>query len=129
MSKPPITSLILGIVGAVIGGIVGFFIFKWVARQGFYAPIPGAFVGIGFGLAARRYHPMFGIISAILGLIAGLVAEWMTFRSEASLPDFVDAMRNESPITWVMIGLGVVLAYSFGAGRNTISSRPPEPRD
>ena len=48
----------LGIVGAVAGGVAGYFVFFWIAQQGFYAiMLPGAAVGLGCGQCCPRASP------------------------------------------------------------------------
>jgi hypothetical protein len=126
MSDLPIKNLALGLVGAIVGGAIGCFIFQWVADQGFYAPIPGAMVGIGFSLAARKRHQIFGFICGVLGLVAGLAAEWMTFKSDKSPMEFLESLAKEPAMTWIMLVLGVVLAFSFGVGRDSYPSQRRE---
>ena len=44
----------LGLVGGVLGGAAGYFIYSWLISQGFYAlAIPPAMLGLGAGLCAR----------------------------------------------------------------------------
>ena len=51
-----ITSNVLGLIGAVVGGVLGYYTFQWIFYHGFYGMmIPGAFVGLGCGLLAQ--HP------------------------------------------------------------------------
>jgi len=40
--------LLAGILGVGAGGVLGYFAFFWIARQGLYAPmLPGGLVGLG----------------------------------------------------------------------------------
>ena len=44
-------SNLLGLIGAIIGGVLGFYTFQWLEGHGFYGlAIPGAFLGLGCGL-------------------------------------------------------------------------------
>ena len=46
-------SNMLGLVGAIIGGVLGFYTFAWLEDKGFYGlAIPGAFLGLGCGMLA-----------------------------------------------------------------------------
>ena len=46
---------ILVLVGAVAGGLVGYFGFLWIARQGLYALVlPGGLLGVGASLFPNR---------------------------------------------------------------------------
>ena len=60
---------------------MGHFAFLWIARQGFYAIIlPGALIGFAGGWAIQRQTlasgAVFGIVCAVIAVIAGLVSEW-----------------------------------------------------
>ena len=49
-------SNLLGLVGAIIGGVLGFYTFGWLFEHGFYGlMIPGALLGLGCSLLAQ--HP------------------------------------------------------------------------
>lgn len=117
MNDFPIRSFALGILGGIAGGIVGGFICKLLASQGFYAGlIPGAMVGLGFALAARKGHLLFGVASGILGLVAGLATEWQVFHADQSFFESVVQLKTEGIVTWVMLGVGTLFAFSFGRG-------------
>ncbi len=58
--------------GALAGGLIGYFAFLWIARQGFYALVlPGALVGIGASLAPNRSLAMC-VVCGVLALALGL---------------------------------------------------------
>ena len=45
----------LVLIGGVAGGLVGYFGFLWIARQGFYALVlPRGLLGVGASLFANR---------------------------------------------------------------------------
>ena len=51
MSRHLIISNVLGLVGAIVGGVLGFYTFGWLLSYGFYGlMIPGAFLGLGCSL-------------------------------------------------------------------------------
>ncbi len=111
-------ALVLGLVGAALGGAVGYWAFGWCKQQGFYALVlPGALLGLGFGLAARKSHFGFGLISGLLALVLGLICEWKYFNSDESLFPFLKQLDQLQPVTWIMIAIGSALAFSFGKGR------------
>jgi hypothetical protein len=117
MNDFPIKNFAMGIVGGIAGGIVGGFICKFLADQGFYAGmVPGALVGLGFSLAARQGHLGFGVVSGILGLLAGLITEWKIFHAEQSFFNSIVDLKDEGIVTWIMLGIGTVLAFSIGMG-------------
>ena len=50
-----ITSNLLGFIGAVVGGVLGYYTFLWIVDQGFYGMmIPGALLGLGCGLLSQH---------------------------------------------------------------------------
>ncbi len=57
--------------GAIVGGVLGHFLFVWLVSQGFYAMIlPGGLVGIGAGLA-RHGKLYLAVICGLIALSAG----------------------------------------------------------
>jgi uncharacterized membrane protein len=57
-------SNLLAIGGAIIGGLAGYFIFLWLASQGFYGLIiPGGLLGIAAGFAKSRSLATAGRVS------------------------------------------------------------------
>src|SRR4030095_1535190 len=98
-------SLALGIVGAIVGGVVGYYLFVWIARQGFYAiMLPGALLGWGARLCARRRSQPLTIICTFLALIAGCFSEWRfrAFVSDDALGYFIATLHKLQPITLIM---------------------------
>ena len=68
VDRERVVSASLGLAGAVAGGAIGYFVFMWMARQGFYAMIlPGALLGLGCGLASRRRSAVLGIACGATG--------------------------------------------------------------
>lgn len=119
-------ALIRGLVGAAVGVLVGYFGFSWILGQGFYAMIlPGAAVGLGFGLLSGVRCKGYGILCAVLGVALGLFLEWQffPFREDDSLGFFLTHVHELKPISLVMIGLGGLFAFWFGTGRDRRASR------
>ena len=112
-----IVSNLLGVVGAIVGGVLGYFAFKWILSQGFYAlVVPGGLLGLGCGIAARHPSKIRGIVCAIAALFLGLYTEW-TFYPFVADEGFLYLVRNAhslKAITLIMIGLGVLVAYWSG---------------
>ena len=68
----PATVLLREFAGAVVGGAVGIVAFQMLARAGFYGiMLPGAFLGLGAGLAARGKSLPLGI-GALFALWFGM---------------------------------------------------------
>lgn len=122
-----ILSNVRGLIGAAIGGVVGFFAFAWILRYGFYAMIlPGGLVGFGSELLAMHRSQARGIACALGALLLGLFAEWheRPFNADGGAGYFLRHLHELTPITWIMIGLGTFLAYYWGRE----SLRPGETR-
>jgi hypothetical protein len=119
-TKTPLQALALGLLGAVVGGIVGYFLFIWIVRQGFYAlMLPGAFLGWGAGLCARIRSVPLAIICTAAGLVLGIVAEWRSrpFIVDDSFTYFIAHLHDLRPFTLLMIALGAYFSYRFSVGR------------
>jgi hypothetical protein len=113
--------IVLGLLGAAVGGCVGYFAFFWIARQGFYALVlPGALLGWGAGLASRRRSTALAAICAVAGLALGIAAEWRfaPFAADASLPYFLAHLHALRPVTLLMIALGAYVSYRLALGRD-----------
>jgi hypothetical protein len=110
----------LGILGAVLGGVVGYFVFRWVAQQGFYAPmLPGAAVGLGCGVLSRGRSVPLGVVCGLAALPVGLFAEWRVFDADKSLGHFVTHLHDQPPVTLILLAAGAALAYWLGVGTST----------
>jgi hypothetical protein len=113
-------SVALGLIGAVIGGAFGYLGFFWIARQGFYALIlPGTLMGLGCGLLSRRKMLVLGIVCAVGALALGVFAEWRfaPFIADRGFGYFLTHLHQLRPVTLILIGLGGVLGFWFGQGR------------
>lgn len=130
-----VISNLLGLVGAVVGGIVGFFTFGWLVEQGWYGlMIPGAFLGFGCGLLARHRSVARGIVCGIAAVGLGLFAEvrYRPFVADDSFQYFFTHVKDLSLVpTILMLAIGALIAFWVGkdAGfRGYMGpSRPPEP--
>ncbi|MFT5302243.1 MAG: hypothetical protein ACI87E_004773 [Mariniblastus sp.] len=117
MERFPIKNFLFGIAGAVIGGAVASLVFYFVAQQGFYmGAIPGAGIGIGFSMGARKRHLAFGLTSGIMALAIGLLSDWILFPNADSFFEHVAGI--DGWVTWAMVILGTVLGFQFGIGRD-----------
>lgn len=91
--------------------------------------LPGAVLGMGFGLASREYSKFCGIVSGLLAVGFGLFMEWkhFPFIKDESFGYFITHVHQLKPISLIMIGLGGLIAFWFGVGRETRT--PGESRD
>lgn len=116
-------SNLLGIVGAAVGGTVGYLLFGWIATQGFYGiMIPGGLLGFGCGLLASHKSELRGVACGLAAVILGLYCEWKVFpfTKDGSLDYFLKHLGDLRPLTWIMIVVGSVIAYYLARapGRN-----------
>jgi hypothetical protein len=110
-------STALGVIGGIVGGIAGYYLFFWILKQGFYAMVlPSASVGLGCGLLARHRSIPRGIVCALAGLVLGLYTEWeyAPFLADKSFGYLAGHFYNLRPLTQIMIGLGAALSYYLG---------------
>lgn len=108
-----------GLAGAIIGGVIGYFLTKWIASQGFYAlVVPGALAGLGCGYLSGARSNAIGIACGVLGLVAGLATDWMLapFAVDNSFGYYITHLHNLAPFVMLMIALGVYCGWSFGRG-------------
>lgn len=107
-----------GIVGAIVGGIVGYFAFDWLASKGFYAMVmPGAAIGLACGYASGIRSPLLGAICALLALPLSLICESWVILADDSLDFLLKNLGNLGSVTWMMISAGTVMSFWFGIGR------------
>ena len=116
--------LLRGIAGAVVGGLIGYLLFRWLLTKGFYAMVmPGALLGLGAGLAARGRSQALGVVCAVAALGLTIFAEWSRpggpFQADASFVYFVTHLHqlDGASVKLVMIALGALCAYWLGQGR------------
>ena len=98
-NRSPFDPLLLarGLAGAIVGGLVGYFAFRWLSKQGFYGPmLPGALLGIGAGWAARGRSQLLGVVCGLAGLFLGVFSEWMRapFVDDPSFSFFVAHLHD-----------------------------------
>ena len=112
--------LLRGIIGAAVGALVGYFVFRWLARTGLYGiMMPGLLLGLGAGLAARGQSQGLGILCGLVAVVVTVFDEWSVFPfvKDSSFGFFVAHVHELPPIKLAMMGLGALAAYWFGQGR------------
>jgi nitrogen fixation-related uncharacterized protein len=104
---------LIAIVGAAVGGAIGYFAFGWILRSGFYALVlPGGLMGLGATLGRVRSLPL-AVALAIAAVILGFFAEWSfrPFAKDDSLNYFLAHLGDLTPVTIIMIGVGALVAF------------------
>ena len=118
--------LLASLVG-LCGGVLGHFIFIWMAQQGFYALlIPGAFVGMGAAMILKERSVPLMIICGVLGLALGILSEWRLspFIADHSLSYFITHFFDLRPLTRIMVLLGAACAAYLARGRAATPNLP-----
>jgi hypothetical protein len=101
------------LVGAAIGGALGYFLFFWLAGHGFYGMIiPGGLLGIGAGIFKSRSITI-AVICGFAALALGLFTEWRfaPFVADDSLGYFLAHFYQLNPTTLVMIAVGAAICF------------------
>lgn len=112
--------LVRGLVGAIVGGLLGYIVFRLLINRGMYGlMLPGAGIGIGAALMARSRSRTLGILCGIGAVVVGLVAEWSVFPFQAddSLLYFATHLHQLTRMTWLLLGFGGLCGWWFGQGR------------
>ena len=115
-----ITNWLLGIVGGLVGGALGYFAFIFLARQGFYAMmLPGTLLGLGCGILSGVRSNVLGILCGLLAVLLGIFTEWRfaPFIDDKSFAFFITHVNDLRSMTLIMISAGGLLAYWLGKGR------------
>ena len=112
--------VLLGMVGATVGAVLGYFLFFVIARQGFYAIIlPGALLGLGCGALSGRQSVALGITCGVLGLAVGIYTQWSfaPFVKDKSFSFYLSHLLDVNRVSQILILVGTALAFWFGMGR------------
>lgn len=126
-SRSPKT-ISLAVLGAAIGGCVGFFAFFWLERQGLYAiMLPAVLMGLGAGYFVKERSQPLAISCAFVGLALCLFTEWKyaPFKADNSLSYFITHLRDLSQATLGFIALGSFLCYRLALGIDRQSDADP----
>jgi hypothetical protein len=124
-------NLLVGLLGAAAGGLLGFFAFLWIVRQGFYAlMLPGALAGWGGGLWVRDRSPVRATLCGAFGLAWGILAEWKwaPFIKDPSLTYFLGHLHDLRPLTLLMILAGGAFGYWLSLGKEGVPQADQGPR-
>ena len=124
-------AIALGLLGAAVGGCLGYFAFFWIARQGLYALlVPPALLGLAAGLCARQRSPVLAVICGVAGLALALFTEWRfaPFIADASLSYFITHLHQLKSITMIMLAVGAVLSYRLALGYSRPAATAPAPK-
>ena len=103
----------LVLVGAAIGGLLGYALFFFIVRQGYYGLIlPGGLLGIGAGIFKSKSKYL-AVVCGLSALVLGLFTEWRfaPFAKDNSLGYFLSHLTHLKPITLMMIVAGALAGF------------------
>jgi hypothetical protein len=103
----------LALLGALVGGVLGYFAFVWIANQGFYAMVlPGGLLGLGAGVVKNK-SIFIAIICGLAATALGVFTEWdlAPFRVDNSFGYFVAHLYKLKPLTLILIALGGLIGF------------------
>jgi hypothetical protein len=114
-----IVSNVLGLVGAALGGALGFVLFWQLLRVNLYALIlPGALLGLGCSLLARHRSQARGVVCGLAAVALALFTEWwfFPFGKDKSFGYFLGHIHelDRGVFAYAMIGVGALFAYWWG---------------
>ena len=117
----------LVLLGAAVGGLVGYFVFKLLMAQGFYGlMLPGGLLGMGAGVF-RTPSKTTSVVCGILALALGVVAEWsvLPFKADGSFQYFVLHLYELQFVTLIMIAIGAAVGFwiPFRRGQEQSTNR------
>jgi hypothetical protein len=104
---------LIAIVGAAVGGALGYYGFHWMIDQGYYGlMLPGGLLGLGASFGTTRSIWLavgFGLAAVVLGIFT----EWTyrPFRVDDGFVYFLLHVTKNPPITLMMIALGGALGF------------------
>jgi hypothetical protein len=117
---------LLALGGALVGGVLGYFAFFWIVRQGLYGLIlPGALVGLGAGIVANR-SVWVAVVCGLMAIGVGLFTEYRfaPFVDDESFSFFLANVQHKQPVTLLMICVGGFIGFWIPFQRRPQVSRP-----
>lgn len=105
--------LCLTLMGAVAGGVLGYFTFLFFVHHGLYGMIvPGGFIGLGAGLGRTRYVAA-AVVCALAALSLSIYCEWRMFPFivDHSFEYFLKNLVKVDPVHLLMMAGGTALAF------------------
>ena len=114
MSRYLISNL-LGLIGAALGGVAGFYVYRWILHQGFIGGmIPGAFLGLGCSLLARHPSIARGVVCGAAGLVLGFFTDWYTNVTQDTFWEYLKDWKSINQVILLTIAIGTFIAFWLG---------------
>jgi len=112
MKNMPVSD-VLAVCCACVGGLLGYLGFVQLLDRGYYALVlPGGLLGLAAGIPRSR-SLMVPVLCGVLGLVAGLLAEYRfaPFIADRSPGFFLMHANDLKPMTLGLIGLGGLIGF------------------
>ena len=112
------------ILGAIAGGIAGYFVFLWLART--YGALGFAIPGVGVAIGTGFFRCPSKLLAGLIGLgalFAGLYSSWILLRARGSFGSFLRNVLDLPSYQLILIFLGAVIAFWIAVRRT------PKPLD
>jgi hypothetical protein len=109
--------IVRGLVGAALGGGLGYYVTVWLADHGMYAlVVPGGLLGAGCGLISGTRSRARGIACGVAGLSLGVFTDWKVapFLKDGSFVYFLTHFHQGNAMFILMVLLGALAGYWFG---------------
>lgn len=106
-------SELLVLLGAAVGGLLGYLLFFALARRGYHAlAVPGGLLGLGAGLFRTKSRAV-PIVCGLAALALGLIAEWRLapFIADAGFVHFLRHVHLLPRFTLLMLAAGAAIAF------------------
>jgi hypothetical protein len=122
MSRYVISNL-LGLIGAALGGVAGFYTYRWVLNHGLIGGmIPGAFLGLGCSLLARHPSVSRGVVCGVAGLVLGFFTDWYTNVTQQTFWEYLLDVKSINPVILLTIAIGTFIAFWLGKDAGMMGS-------
>ena len=118
----------LVLLGAAVGGLLGYGLFFWLAGRGLYGlALPGGLLGLGAGIFKTRSKAV-PIVCGFSALALGLFTErrYEPFIADAGLRYFLSHVHQLQPITLLMVTAGTLIGFwiPFRRGQEARTVQP-----
>lgn len=108
---------VLALLGAAVGGAIGYAGVFWLLRQGFLGlALPGGLLGLGAGVVPNRGRWV-AVVCGLAALGLGLLADHQSLANPPPLAAYLAGLPGRSVVTLVMLAVGAVIGFSVPFSR------------
>lgn len=102
---------LVSLMGALMGGTLGYLGFFWLLGQGFFGLVlPGGLLGLGAGVVRNRggWVPW---VCGLMALVLGFVADYRSLANPPELSEFLSRLLQRQPVTLLMLAVGTAIGF------------------